>query len=161
MSLFGLLFIGASFISWAHSQDVVCSKKMKKVVKVNEGDSFSFSTQAGDAYVAKSKCQVVYKKGPACPSIRFSCNQFDLDSKKTSCKGGDKINIVADGTSTQYCQDSAPDVTTSSKTLKVVFTSNKKKNAAGAVCTSECVSEETTPTSGEEPVTTTPTTGST
>ena len=54
----------------------------------------------------------------------------------------------------RFCQDSAPDVTTSSNTLRVVFTSNKKKHAAGAVCTAECVS-------GEEPVTTTPTTGST
>merc|ERR1740124_1954218 len=99
MRLIGLLFIAASFISWAQAQDVVCSKKMRKVVVVNEGDSFSFSTQEGEAYAAKSKCQVVYKKDPTCPS-------------------------------------------------------NKKKHAAGAVCTAECVS-------GEEPVTTTPTTGST
>ena len=38
----------------------------------------------------------------------------------------------------RYCQDSAPDVTTSSKTLKVVFTSNKKTVARGAVCTAQC-----------------------
>ena len=81
--------------------DVVCSKKMRKVVVVNEGDSFSFSTQEGEAYAAKSKCQVVYKKDPSCPSIRFSCNQFDLNSKRVNCKGGDKITIVADGKSTK------------------------------------------------------------
>ena len=37
----------------------------------------------------------------------------------------------------RYCKKSAPDVTTSN-TLKVVFTSNKKAVARGAVCTAKC-----------------------
>ena len=117
MRLIRIIFFCAFFVCCANAQgklvgtfdfiktqfivDVVCSKKMRKVVRVNEGDSFSFLTQAGDTYVAKSKCQVVYRKGPACPSIKFSCTEFDLNSKKTNCKGGDKITIVVEGKSTK------------------------------------------------------------
>jgi len=161
MRFTGLLFIGAAILCLVQAEDVTCSKKTKKKVKINEGDSFSFSTQEGDAYVGKTKCQVVYKKMKSCPSIRFSCTDFDLTSKKTSCKGGDKIAVVADGKTTMYCQNSAPDITTSSNILKVKFTSNKKQHGAGAVCTVECVSGEQTtaaPTTAGSP--TSPASGS-
>ena len=71
---------------------------MKKVVTIDEGDSFLFKTQAGMRYSPKSKCEVTYKAGPSCSSIMFSCSKFDVNSKKKSCKGGDKMTIVMDGT---------------------------------------------------------------
>ena len=70
---------------------------MRKVVTIGEGDTFSFKTQSGQKYAAKTRCQVTYKTGPSCPSIQFSCSEFDLDSKKANCNGGDKMTVVADG----------------------------------------------------------------
>ena len=70
---------------------------MRKVVTIGEGDTFSFKTQSGTKYAASSRCQVTYKTEASCPSIQFSCSEFDLNSKKANCKGGDKMTVVADG----------------------------------------------------------------
>merc|ERR1719341_3030311 len=50
-----------------------------------------------------------------------------------------------------------PDVTTTGKTLKVSFLSDRKKQSSGAVCKLECISpmETTLPQQTEIPVTTT------
>ena len=56
-----------------------------------------FKTQPGGRYAAKSRCQVTYKTGPSCSAIQFSCSEFDLDSKKANCQGGDTMTVVADG----------------------------------------------------------------
>ena len=56
-----------------------------------------FKTQSAAKYAPKTRCQVTYMTGPSCPSIHFSCSEFDLDSKNANCKGGDKITVVADG----------------------------------------------------------------
>jgi len=137
MSIFCLIFLPASFLYLASADDVVCSKRMREVVTIDEGDIFSFKTQAGPRYASKSRCVVTYKTGPSCSSIKFSCSKFDLNSRKKSCKGGDKMIILADGKKKLYCKKSAPDVT-ASNTMKVVFTSNKKTVARGAVCTAKC-----------------------
>jgi len=132
-----LIFLPSSFLYLASADDVVCTKRMREVVTIDEGDVFSFKTQAGPRYASKSRCVVTYKTGPSCSSINFSCSKFDLNSKKKSCKGGDKMIILADGKKKLYCKKSPPNVTTSN-TLKVVFTSNKKTVARGAVCTAKC-----------------------
>merc|ERR1740137_181247 len=137
MRIFCLIFLTASFLYLASAEDVVCSKRMREVVTIDKGDIFSFKTQAGARYASKSRCVVTYKTGPSCSSIKFSCSKFDLNSKKKSCKGGDKMIVLADGKKKLYCKKSAPDVSTSN-TLKVVFTSNKKTVARGAVCTAMC-----------------------
>eukprot|EP00090_Calanus_glacialis_P016444 TRINITY_DN25744_c0_g1_i2.p1 TRINITY_DN25744_c0_g1~~TRINITY_DN25744_c0_g1_i2.p1 ORF type:complete len:159 (-),score=43.11 TRINITY_DN25744_c0_g1_i2:584-1060(-) len=143
MRLFGIIFLSASFIYWTGAEDVVCSKKMRKIVTIGEGESFMFKTQPGGRYAAKSRCQVTYKTGPSCPSIKFSCSEFNLNSKKANCKGGDKMTVVADGKNNKYCKRSSPNVTTS-KTIRVVFTSNKKTQASGAQCTAQCASTPST-----------------
>ena len=70
---------------------------MRKVVTIEEGESSMFKTQSGAVYAAKSRCQVTYKTGASCSAIQFSCSEFDLNSKKANCKGGDKMTLVADG----------------------------------------------------------------
>merc|ERR1719312_2457377 len=46
-----------------------------------------------------------------------------------------------------YCKKNSPDVSTTSKFLKVSFITNKKKHSTGAECMVECESDITTPTS--------------
>merc|ERR1719192_1609254 len=145
-------FLFSSLLLTAHAEDVVCTKKMSKVVTVADGDIFSYKTQTGEKYQARSKCKVTYMADSSCPSIKFSCSEFDLANTKSNCKGGDKLNVIADGKSKKFCQNTSPSVTAKKK-LKVVFSSNKKVQSSGAVCTVECVggSENSTPGSGNTP----------
>ena len=77
--------------------DVVCTRKMSKSVTLSYGEEFAFKTQNGKNYPARSKCQISYKTDSSCPSIKFSCSDFDVASSESNCKGGDKMTIVADG----------------------------------------------------------------
>ena len=70
--------------------------RMFKVVKINQGDMVMYKTQASLQYAPKTRCKVVFKTGSTCSSINFSCSKFNLPSKRRSCKGGDKMTIVAD-----------------------------------------------------------------
>merc|ERR1739838_325043 len=142
----------------AEAQDVVCKKgKLKKKIKIGEGDSYSFKTQAGATYAPKTKCSVIYKRVKAsCPMIMFRCSEFNINNKDATCKRTDKM-IVQEGKETKksYCQSVGPDVTTSENILKVSFVSDRKRQASGAECTVSCYDGPTT----AEPATTTTTTG--
>merc|ERR1711892_271092 len=142
----------------AEAQDVVCKKgKLKKKIKIGEGDSYSFKTQAGATYAPKTKCSVIYKRVKAsCPMIMFRCSEFNINNKDATCKRADKM-IVQEGKETKksYCQSVGPDVTTSENILKVSFVSDRKRQASGAECTVSCYDGPTT----AEPATTTTTTG--
>jgi len=155
-------FLFSSLLFTAHAEDVVCTKKMSKVVTVADGDIFSYETQSGEKYQARTKCKVTYMADSSCPSIKFSCSEFDLANTKSNCKGGDKLNVIADGKSKKFCQNTSPSVTATNK-LKVVFSSNKKVQSSGAVCTVECVggSENSTPGTTAAPVGSTASPGST
>ena len=138
------------------SLDIVCSKRTKKVVTVAKGDKFSFRTQEGNKYGARSKCQVKYKLDPSCSSIKFSCSEFNLANTKANCKAGDKLTINADSETRRYCltisqlirlkynisfcQNSGPEIL-STHGVEVQFSSNKKIHATGAVCTVQCNTE--------------------
>merc|ERR1711892_897846 len=151
----------------AEAQDVVCKKgKLKKKIKIGEGDSYSFKTQAGATYAPKTKCSVIYKRVKAsCPMIMFRCSEFNINNKDATCKRADKM-IVQEGKETKksYCQSVGPDVTTSASILKVSFVSDRKRQASGAECTVSCydgpttAEPATTTTTGEEPVSMTTTT---
>merc|ERR1712061_618440 len=95
--------------------DVVCKKgKTKKKVMIGEGDSFSFRTQAGATYAPKTKCIVTYKRNKAtCPMMRFTCSEFNIYNKDSSCRKKDRMILSGKGRQKRFCQTSGPDVTTS------------------------------------------------
>jgi len=151
--LFVLLLLVGTF--WVEAEDVTCGpKKTTKKITIEDGDSFTFKTQAGTKYGGKVKCSVTYTRDQSCPAMRFSCDTFALSSTKDTCQGGDKMAVVANGVNQKYCQNNSPDETTTGKSIKVKFTSNRNGHDSGAECRVECLSEETTTTA---PVTTTPT----
>jgi len=163
-----LIIILAMVILVADAQDVVCKKgKTRKKVIIGAGDTYSFKTQAGATYAPNTKCSVTYKRNKAtCPMIKFTCSQFDIDNKDSSCKKKDKMTVleVKRGRKERksYCQSLGPDITTSeyAVSLKISFLSDKKKQASGAVCTVQCTTgpaTTTTTTTTEEPDTTTTT----
>ena len=71
-------------------------------VAVEFGDQFSYRTQEGNEYLPSTKCGVIYKPGATCSSIKFSCSEFSLISKRTNCVGGDKMVITNDGKRKTY-----------------------------------------------------------
>ena len=102
--------------------------------------------------------------------IMFTCSQFNIYNKDSSCKKKDRI-ILQEGrrkkryspttlanselpTIVSYCQASAPKVTTSSN-LKVSFFSDRKRQASGALCTAQCTTGPTNITTVEPDTTTT------
>merc|ERR1712179_864627 len=128
---------------------------------IGEGDSFSFRTQAGATYAPKTKCIVTYKRNKAtCPMMRFTCPEFNIFNKDSSCKKKDRMILSGKGRQKRFCQTSGPDVTTSDSIYKVSFFSDKKRQASGAVCTMQCTTGPTTTTTTTvvEPDTTTTTT---
>ena len=77
-------------INLASSADYICPAGKSLVsFTVNEGDSFSFSTQDGAQYTSMTDCSVNYKLG-SCPKMRFDCSSFDLGK-------GDTLFIKAKG----------------------------------------------------------------
>jgi len=143
----GLLLVLLLAVCALHIEatSVTCAKKYNEKVTIKDGDSFTYMTQAGTNYESKTKCKITYKKHKSCSAMKFSCSDFSVHSPKTSCKGGDKMVVsTKEAKNVKYCQTSGPDVTTTGKVMKVIFTSNGKKEDTGAVCTVECVSDEVT-----------------
>jgi len=148
-----LFFVLALHVLYGAGNDVTCKKKGKfsKIVTIGSGDSYTFNTQASKRYGGNVKCSVTYKRDSSCPKIRFSCSEFNINNKKSKCSGktGDRMIIQEQGSkkSKAYCKKKSPDVSTSSKFLKVSFITNRRKHSTGAECMVQCESDTTTPTS--------------
>jgi len=149
-----VLFVLVVHVLCAATNDVTCKKKGKfsKTITIGSGDSYSFKTQAKKKYGGNVKCSVTYKRDSSCPKLKFSCSKFNIDNtnaKKCSGKTGDRMMIQEQGSkkAKSYCKKNSPDVSTTSKFLKVSFITNKKKHSTGAECMVECESDITTPIS--------------
>jgi len=148
-----LFFVLMVPVLYGAGKDVTCKKKGKfsKTITIGSGDSYTFNTQAKKKYGGNVKCSITYKKDSSCPKLRFSCSKFNIHNKMSKCSGktGDRMIIQEEDSkkSQLYCKKKSPDVSTTSKFLKVSFISNKKKHSTGAECMIQCESEATTPTS--------------
>jgi len=148
-----LFFVLMVPVLYGAGKDVTCKKKGKfsKTITIGSGDSYTFNTQAKKKYGGNVKCSVTYKRGSFCPKLSFSCSKFNINNKNSKCswKTGDRMIIHEQGSkkSKSYCKKKSPDVSTTSKFLRVSFISNRKKHSTGAECRVQCESEATTPTS--------------
>merc|ERR1719244_1323995 len=161
-----LMFLLILGLNLSRGQDIVCRRgRLSKKIKIGEGASFSFNTQDDSKafYAPKTKCAATYKKQRSCPKMTFSCSEFDLKNNDAKiCKKGDRMILKIGDQKTSYCQKNGPSVEVISGSLRVSFTSNARKQAAGAKCTISCVEETDTtttmaPTSETTTLTSTPT----
>jgi len=144
-----LFFVLVVHVLYGAAKDVTCKKrgKFSKTITIGSGDSYTFNTQAKKAkkYGRNVKCGVTYKRGSTCPKIMFFCYEFNINNKNSTCSGktGDRMIIKEQGSkkSKSYCKKNSPDVSTTSKFLKVSFISNKKKRSTGAKCMVLCESD--------------------
>merc|ERR1719334_2244329 len=128
----------------AFGKDIVCSNDLRESVEVNQGETFSYKTQAGKKYLPKTSCSVSYRPGKECAKIEFACSEFNLKNKDSkNCKKRDKMVVVADGDKKFFCGKKSP-VVKASTSLRVVFSTNRRKQSTGGVCTVTCTSSSST-----------------
>jgi len=122
--------------------DIVCGKSTSKTVKVEDGESISFKTQQGEVYKSNTKCLVNFERGSSCAKLQFSCSELRISNKdRRGCSKGDKLVIKAIKSRKPrkiYCRSTKPDVKISGS-LRVTFTSDRKKNRSGAKCMVKCL----------------------
>jgi len=142
-----LFFVLVVHVLNGAAKDVTCKKKGKfsKTITIGSGECYTFNTQTKKKYGGNVKCSVTYKRDSSCPKINFFCYEFNINNKKSKCSGktGDRMIIKEQGSkkSKSYCKKNSPDVSTTSKFLKVSFISNKKKRSTGAKCMVLCESD--------------------
>merc|ERR1711942_8357 len=134
-----VLIVLVSVVACAVAQNVVCGKgTTDREVTVEDKKTYTFKTQKGKKYLANTKCTVNYKMGDSCKKMSFACTKISLKGDK-KCMKGDKLTITANGKSKSYCKPKPKPKVSSTGDLSVVFTSDKKKSAAGAVCKVKCI----------------------
>merc|ERR1719250_575054 len=154
-----VLIVLVSVLACAVAQNVVCNKgTTNKEVTVEDKKTYTFKTQKGKKYLANTKCTVNYKMGDSCKKMSFACTKISLKGDK-KCTKGDKLTVTANGKSKSYCKPKPKPKVSSTGDLSVVFTSDKKKSAAGAVCKVKCTEAKDSgtapPTTTANPTTTT------
>jgi len=131
-------------LNLSYGEDVTCTKKTKKIITVNPGDSFTFRTQAGRSYRPNTRCIVKYKKSESCQELKLTCSKFALHNKSPTCTRGDRLVVVRKGSKPErYCKTNPPNLSTTSS-FNLVFISNKARQAEGAECSIECSQSDTT-----------------
>jgi len=135
-----VLIVLVSVLACAVAQNVVCGKgTTNKEVTVEDKKTYNFKTQKGKKYPGNTKCTVNYKMGDSCAKMSFACTKFSVkNNDKKKCTKGDKLTVTANGKSKSYCKPKPKPKVSSTGDLSVVFTSDKKKSAAGAVCKVKC-----------------------
>merc|ERR1711970_921118 len=122
------------------AQNVVCKKgTSSKTVTIEDGKGYTFKTQKGKKYQGNTNCAVEYKMGDTCAKMSFVCTKFNTNNRdKKKCKKGDKMTITVGGKPKVYCKTKKPRVA-STGAIKVVFYSDKRGSASGAICKVKCV----------------------
>merc|ERR1712013_630419 len=136
-----VLIVLVSVLACAVAQNVMCGKgTTNKEVTVEDKKTYTFKTQKGKKYPGNTKCTVNYKMGSSCAKMSFACTKFSVkNNDKKKCLKGDKLTVTANGKSKSYCKPKPKPKVSSTGGLSVVFTSDKKKSAAGAVCKVKCI----------------------
>merc|ERR1712080_449417 len=120
--------------------EIICppgvSTNSLTIAGAGDGGDYTQDGAPTTQYTNNVQCAVLFKKaqGADC-QLQFNCTDFDLKSRKPAPRCQDKIIIKKK----KYCQMKGPDVTVGANKLKVVFKTNKKGVASGAVCRPYCV----------------------
>merc|ERR1712168_387062 len=129
------------------AQNVVCKKgTSSNTVTIEDGKGYTFKTQKGKKYLGNTNCAVEYKMGSTCTKMSFVCTKFNTNNRdKKRCKKGDKMTITVGSKARVYCKTKKPRVS-SAGDIKVVFYSDKRGSASGAICKVRCTEAATSST---------------
>merc|ERR1711970_1344718 len=135
-----LLYVfGIFFLTKAEGKNISCENGVSYTrVKVNLGDSFTFST-SGSEYEAEMNCKARYYLG-TCTTAAISCSQFDTSVATDNCARGDRLLVKKEGASDieRFCGQNGPSMAMTDH-FRLQFLSDKKKdNKNGFKCTVTC-----------------------
>jgi len=135
-----LLYVfGIFFLTKAEGKNISCENGISYTrVKVNLGDSFTFST-SGSEYEAGMNCKARYYLG-TCTTAAISCSQFDTSVATDNCARGDRLLVKKEGASDieRFCGQNGPSMAMTDH-FRLQFLSDKKKdNKNGFKCTVTC-----------------------
>merc|ERR1711988_1087636 len=135
-----LLYVfGIFFLTKAEGKNISCENGVSYTrVKVNLGDSFTFST-SGSEYEAEMNCKARYYLG-TCTTAAISCSQFDTSVATDNCARGDRLLVKKEGASDieRFCGQNGPSMAMTDH-FRLQFLSDKKKDSKnGFKCTVTC-----------------------
>jgi len=150
MGHLGLLLL--ALCGLAQAQNINCGPRTRRVVAVDNATSYTFTTQrlGYPEYQPNTECRVLYKQGPKCRTIQFSCSKVAVKgvqkkpSKETSPRFcfGDFMRVRRYGEKQRYCRGEKPKPEfNSTGAITVFFRSNPMIESKGAVCKIECTED--------------------
>jgi len=135
------------------AQNINCGQRTRRVIPVDVNQTFSFTSQRKGftQYLPDTDCRALYKQGPNCHTIEFSCSQVAVKAgwKKPAKPEsdrycwGDFMKVRRYGQKQRYCRNAKPAPEFNSTGPITVFFRAKAdhKVSTGAVCKIECTED--------------------
>jgi len=135
------------------AQNINCGQRTRRVVSVDKDKSFTFKSQRKGLakYLPNTDCRVLYKQGPNCRMMKFSCTSVAVKAgwkrpaKPTSARycWGDFMKVRRYGQKQRYCRQKKPEPEfNSTGAITVYFSSNYDQHVStGSDCKIECIED--------------------
>merc|ERR1712002_1294432 len=149
-NMLGLPLLLALSVFSTGAQNINCGQRTRRVIPVDVNQTFSFTSQRKGLaqYLPDTDCRALYKQGPNCHTIEFSCSQVAVKAgwKKPAKPDsdrycwGDFMKVRRYGQKQRYCRNAKPAPEFNSTGPITVFFRAKAdhKVSTGAVCKIEC-----------------------
>jgi len=147
-----LLLLSLSLFA-IEAQNINCGPSTRRVVPVDWNKSFTFKSQRKGLtkYLPNTDCRVLYKQGPNCRTMKFSCTSVAVKAgwkrpaKPTSARycWGDFMMVRRYGQKQRYCRQKKPEPEfNSTGAITVYFSSNYDQHVStGSDCKIECIED--------------------
>merc|ERR1712002_867376 len=145
-NMLGLPLLLALSVFSTGAQNINCGQRTRRVIPVDVNQTFSFTSQRKGLaqYLPDTDCRALYKQGPNCHTIEFSCSQVAVKAgwKKPAKPDsdrycwGDFMKVRRYGQKQRYCRNAKPAPEFNSTGPITVFFRAKAdhKVSAGASC---------------------------
>merc|ERR1712002_624221 len=152
-NMLGLPLLLALSVFSTGAQNINCGQRTRRVIPVDVNQTFSFTSQRKGLaqYLPDTDCRALYKQGPNCHTIEFSCSQVAVKAgwKKPAKPDsdrycwGDFMKVRRYGQKQRYCRNAKPAPEFNSTGPITVFFRAKAdhKVSAGAICKIECTED--------------------
>jgi len=152
-NMLGLPVLLALSVFSTEAQNINCGQRTRRVIPVDVNQTFSFTSQRKGLaqYLPDTDCRALYKQGPNCHTIEFSCSQVAVKAgwKKPAKPDsdrycwGDFMKVRRYGQKQRYCRNAKPAPEFNSTGPITVFFRAKAdhKVSAGAICKIECTED--------------------
>jgi len=152
-NMLGLPLLLALSILGTEAQNINCGQRTRRVISVDVNQTFSFTSQRKGLaqYLSDTDCRALYKQGPNCRTIQFSCSQLAVKagwkkpSKITSDRHcwGDFMKVRRYGQNQRFCRNQKfePEFNSTGPISVFFHAKEDHKVSTGAVCKIACTED--------------------